>query len=822
MSIMGMMSNGKIKRIIAGLMIPVMSLMIPGVHVTGASKTSKQYIKEFRMFVGTGAVVDREQACIDWCKSQGEDWHYFNDNLNKGAEGMFSESRNIYLCYQTTTDPDEAVRDIAVMNELGNYNSGEYEVLLKEQKDTYAEMVSDLKDMRAEYAKNYKAGVPTAVQAHDVLNKYIEDDSGKLLGNLLIDADDETLVDVLMQANGQVTLFMQQQLTYACENANGTWLDRMEKLGGYDKLRAKALKAAGGNAAKADTALDKSYKDDAEKLANIWESIKEHIDHYKGFAKKYKFTGMSADEILKWKKDNMNNSDVYLYEQEESVITGLASYKYEDATLFDFFNQSYEDIRGENLKKLYPLAACLSVGQQAGANEYVSLFKLAQMALDANITNDYDKGKNAEVMKDASKDMEEFKDDCKKDVEKAIDTWVKEEKISVYEGVDREIFKGGVAVTSPAFDFSKSAEKKWAYDFVDSGQYGIVMRDMCIATAVSGVLATACKILYSANYNSTISNTIAAIEGNAYPVIFEKYGGKISKATYDYIKTVPADHGYDTVEDMIIERALWGNDKDVKAFNELDKAVWHHAPVTKFFYAMKIGLTVLTVLMCVADVVLTVVALSNYYNRDHLPIPGYMVDITYNEDKETSYTNYKAVKDQNGGNSDFNGGNGKQWLALYQTKDEWAGDPILAPENGKSCDLICQRKDSKLPTDEGYAPLHMFGEPGVAQNLTFADGEKGFSFNDKEGGTYLFFRRDSGLSLEIDQEITEEDDNDNTSDGDKSATGAGVSAVGAAAGVATALVSGSFIWIVLIVLIGCGTVTAITVSRRRRKNERKQ
>ena len=41
-----MISKGKIKRIIAGLMIPVMSLMIPGVHVTGASKTSKQYIQE--------------------------------------------------------------------------------------------------------------------------------------------------------------------------------------------------------------------------------------------------------------------------------------------------------------------------------------------------------------------------------------------------------------------------------------------------------------------------------------------------------------------------------------------------------------------------------------------------------------------------------------------------------------------------------------------------------------------------------------------------------------------------------------------------------
>ena len=41
--------------------------------------------------------------------------------------------------------------------------------------------------------------------------------------------------------------------------------------------------------------------------------------------------------------------------------------------------------------------------------------------------------------------------------------------------------------------------------------------------------------------------------------------------------------------------------------------------------------------------------------------------------------------------------------------------------------------------DSSYSPLHMFGTPNVAQNLTFADGDNGWSYNDKNKGTYLFF-----------------------------------------------------------------------------------
>ena len=42
----------------------------------------------------------------------------------------------------------------------------------------------------------------------------------------------------------------------------------------------------------------------------------------------------------------------------------------------------------------------------------------------------------------------------------------------------------------------------------------------------------------------------------------------------------------------------------------------------------------------------------------------------------------------------------------------------------------------------------MFGAPNTPQNLTFADGNKGWSFNDGKKGTYVFFRRESDKTVE--------------------------------------------------------------------------
>ena len=109
------------------------------------------------------------------------------------------------------------------------------------------------------------------------------------------------------------------------------------------------------------------------------------------------------------------------------------------------------------------------------------------------------------------------------------------------------------------------------------------------------------------------------------------------------------------------------------------------------------------------------------------------------------YTYYSAVKCNRvaqgmvtddskilGDLGDLNGDVGRQWVALYTTKDKAAGNPITT-------DFTVQYNDTNLPNDDSTA-LSMFGE-STAQNLT--NEQAGYTYDDDKDGIYLFYGTDS-------------------------------------------------------------------------------
>ena len=81
---------------------------------------------------------------------------------------------------------------------------------------------------------------------------------------------------------------------------------------------------------------------------------------------------------------------------------------------------------------------------------------------------------------------------------------------------------------------------------------------------------------------------------------------------------------------------------------------------------------------------------------------------------------------------DLNGDVGRQWVALYTTKDKAAGYPVQT-------NMLVRYEDSKLP-DEDSTALSMFGEKS-AQNLT--NETAGYTYNDGRSGIYMFFSVDT-------------------------------------------------------------------------------
>ena len=766
------MFGKRIRTIIACTMAFVVAAVTPAANISHAAGKTTEYVKEFKLYfakndktIGSFDEAAAAEKAKTWFEENG--YHMIEGNLNSGASGLLNKEVGVYMGYSTTTDRKEAVTDIAVMNEKGNYSESEYAEILKKQKEEYNNLAKDMKTQLEEYRKNVASGVKTAIQARDYMNRFMDDDSGRPLGDLLTDISDDDLVTLLLQANGKVVLMIQEKLAYACDTGKTTWLERMEKLGGYDKLYQQYYKAYNNDATKATKAIDQAYGDKAKKLLDSWDDINLHTKSLVSYLKENGLEKASEDEVFNYIKSHNDETRTQNLIDELSVYRLLNTFIYGDTTLLGFFLQDASVFDGaKGIRDLYPLAASLTEGQQASVNESVSLFTMVLDAASAMAFND-DK---SVLEKKMSEEKDQKVDDALDATKEAFEDSLKEvqntEKISIYDGVDRDIFKDGVAVTSTAKTFSQGDTTGWVNALIKNGIYSKVAIGVAAGAVAFGTVAAVYARLYSIKKAILVEKMFKLAETNNPTRIrgFEQGYGEYGMLLNDVRETSKNTRIYQVdyvdangkAKSVFYEHVNF--DLDLEQQSKLaKKELYEKADQVlsdgkmNFYRGMEIGFTVAFIILAVVDITMTAIALYKYYNVDHLPIPHHMVDISYNEDKETSYINYKSVTNQNGDYGDLNGGGGKQWLALYQTHDEDAGDPIVAPGGG--VDIKVVTGSDKTP--DGYSPLHMFGEPNVVQNLTFADGDNGWSYNDSVNGTYLFFRRDDS-SFTGYEEVAEE------------------------------------------------------------------
>ena len=733
-------------RIVAGILILTLAFVSPMQFVgSEAAGKSVKYIKEFKLFIKKeGTQADAE----NWCKSQTDgDWHVVDGDLNGGTDAAFTKPVGVFMCYCTTENEKEAVKNIAVMNEKGNYSESAYQEILKSQRDTYKDLVKDLNIQVKGYQENLKNKVNTAIQAHDLLNTYREDDSGKLLGDLLAELnldqekDADKLTDILLQANGDAVLFIQQELTLACENAKRSWLDRMVQAGGYDKFYAKIKNAFNGDDNLAKKNMDIKYKEKATVIADDWDNLKSHLNHIKEYEEQNGVSSMSEEQLKTWRTNNLSSPTGAIYEQEVAFALNLAKYKYEDKTLLDFFAQDKSEISENNLYKLYPMVACLQDGQFAGLDSTVNLYSLVNQAFSASLLNDYDKGLLKEAKDKMNEKQKKELSTAQKELENFADKQTDKEVKSIYEGVNREIFNGGVAVTSDALRYSNGAETKWQEKL-----YGNLE-----TYNLSTVLSLLGGIIGAVIFNA-ISNTVLDTAANAaVRRIVNGDGGYIKQNMVNYISETYTSNM--TAERTVIHLQTLAErgDKNAKdAVSVIYKNAAKNSTKYRILNGLAIGLSVIMVLITIADIAVNVYGLYKYYNMEHLPIPKYMVDLSTDRNKETTYITYKSVRDNDGNPGDLNGNSSKEWLALYQTYDERAGAPIAAPESGYVM-RVCS--DGDYDYERGQSALHLFGIPDSGRtNLTSTE----WSYNDKNGKTFFIYSHYDGKIIE-EESVAEKD-----------------------------------------------------------------
>lgn len=642
-----------------------------------------------------------------------------NDSLSDGG---------MYLGYKTTPNRSEAITDVAAMNMTGKYSFSDYEVLMDKMKENVSATIDGLIPMITAYRTNYKAGAATAVSVHDTLNKFYEDDSNTYMGDYLLNCDLKDTTDVtkvFMQGYSAFIVDIQQLLFAAGESENDQkWIEKMAA--SDEDFLLDLYMDSYPTPNKAYSALAADYGDAADSIRTTWDAFYENLSKVKEkyFAEqdgKLELSDslkenvinaanqsteinedMSAAEVTAVLETNVDSQETYNELADAALITYLNSLEYGDGTMLDFFMRSESDVDDT---ELYTLVYYMGKDLSAQVNN-VGL----QQAVSRVLTD----GENAKKddFADVSKTMAAF------------------DKVSIYEGVDRSLFEGGVALTSATTQKNASSEKSWSDDLFSrifqpetAGAYkwydfmAFYVLPTVVAVTMLGAMTGVVKAL-EASYSRYGARTAVN-----YAMKGQSGLSKLAETTVTLIHDETATIYSETVLKGAANRAstvIFGKGMLVSAKTGGKVLLG----IRTFFMAVSVIFTLITLGMAIYTLFSDNVAQSAKYTA----IPNHIVD-TVSTDNGDDYVAYNYVPNLSGNAGDLNNFVGTEgWLTLYYTKDLSLGEPLTA-------NMKVITGSTKAPL--GYENLHLFGEKS-ALNLTAKDYT---GKNDSAKGTYVYFNR---------------------------------------------------------------------------------
>ncbi len=672
-----------------------------------ATFNGKKYVKE--MIISYGKT---EEEAKKWLTDN--DYEVIDNNLNDGADDILSTKRAVYVGYKTTDDADEAITDMKVMNMKGGYSVQDYQMILEEQEANIELFFYNFKAAIKEYRTNYAAKQERAVVAHDMLNMLYDDDTKQNMGDLLLNKVREEYTDkqyntltnaekakvgdmttILMQANSSAILVIEQLVAMATDKSAAPWINRYQSAKTYDGMVDELVEKRNYTITSAVKKLATLYDQDAQKIAGSFSNYKEYLGYYLNADISFDNT---VEEIEAYQKAN-EDFDYAKWFALGSQLQVIKAIENDGVSLYDLIFSDEYDVENTDRYMLYPLVSVLSDGQRA-CLDFLPMYQLVALGINDD---------------SSVKAMNKIAD---------FDT-LKEKNISIYDGIDRTVFGGDVAVTGEAYKLQNSTGKdpvtNWTESFSDvsyifAASFAASVVATCFAWGRSAYLNNVTKNLS----NQIRTKTIELSQNEAFYQKYMEYG---------------ADEGLNGIKakGAQLKNELDGLENQSKSVAGLAKVYKYIGVATTCLVLVLAGLTAWNAYQ----------DLKAYYTADFTPIPMHMVNQGVGENDEKVYTYYTAVKcnreaqgmvtDSNKlleDYGDLNGDVGKQWVALYTTKDKSAGNPITT-------DFAVQFGNSNIPADS--TPLSIFCE-STAQNLT--NKKAGYTYADSNNGVYLFYCTD--------------------------------------------------------------------------------
>ncbi len=671
-----------------------------------AASSKNKYIKD--VILSYGKTADEAKT---WLTENG--YEILDYDLNEGADDTFSTARAVYLGYTTTDNAEEAITDMRLMNMKGGYSVQDYQMLLDEQKANIRTFLDDFIVAINEYRENYKAGQARAVVAHDMLNVLYDDDTQQYMGDLLLNKIKEEYTDaewsalseeeqakiadmttIIMQANADAVTTIEQTIATATDTGDTLWIDRYESVGSYDDMLDALMEEKNLTVNEAEKQLAAEYDEDAKVIAAQFENYRTYLEKYTNSDVSFENT---EEEMTAYQEAHAD-FDIVNWFAAGTQYELISKLENDGVSLYELVTSGDYDVNGADRYMLYPLVSCLTEGQRA-CLDFLPMYQIVALGI-----ND-----------DAS---------AKEGAENFLTDEMKENlKTSIYDGIDRSIFSGDVALTNEALRLQAATGKNavdTAWDHISGVSIALYATfALSLATTIGAwVMNVRLNNIYSM-YSDSLFEASQSMAGVYKQVTEIAVGGATDAETAAYNAAV------------------------IKGGGAISAGASAQRWAELFRYA-GVAMTCISIVLIGLSLWSTYNDLKDYYNAEFTPIPMHMVDENENESGEKVYTYYNAVKcnrveagfvtDANkllGDYGDINGDVGRQWVALYTTKDKAAGDPI------KSVPVV-QYESSDIPKDSSNA-LSMFGE-NSAQNLT--NEQLGYTYDDDMGGIYMFYNVD--------------------------------------------------------------------------------
>ena len=541
--------------------------------ITASAATAEQFLSDVAL-VYKDSVEEAQEAI------KGTDWKLFNKDLNPNADYMFDDG--VYLIYKTSTNVEDAITDLRVMDMYGGYNTTNYEQQLEKSRNQYMQAIADLRIATDEFKEKYDAGDDMAELAYRQMNYYQDKkttngtETGMKMGEFFLNMPkDEQIVQVFMEGNSLITSNLVSLIAVGISGADGTTLS--ERI-----AEQYAIK---------DTLTDEEYHESAKALAKSFDTIKAKLLRYDALKEQYDL------------EDEEMTEEEYTFLTEYATIAELVKgITFGEQNLAEFIKGKWET------KDLYPVVAAFTIGQKA----LVGMGQL-ETVLKYNTPS-----KPIAELTQALDEMEEMMEEENGGVLPIYD---------VYTGVDRTIFRGDFAMTTAAERQQALTGETWGLGDAASRGLGVKIGYIAasvVDAALLGVftgLAIKTSIL-KAGINDIIADAVfGLIDGEDRLLAFTAKWGGLQTA------------------------CMWGS-------IALTLIILGTYGITTWY---------------------------NYYNPDYLEVPTTLIDVK-ETDLGDKYVKYSAAKVFNGEKgqevADFNAYEGKEWIALYYTKDANAGNSL--------------------------------------------------------------------------------------------------------------------------------------------------